>query len=79
MTHTGSLAAERERERNDSRIRMVFRYWMLIYGCVAAQMGWILRPFIGAPDLEFSLFRERDSNFLYALFRTVADLFSVGA
>ena len=26
-----------------------FRVWLVIYGLVGAQMGWVLRPFIGAP------------------------------
>jgi hypothetical protein len=45
------------------RARTVFRIWMVIYGIVGAQMGWILRPFIGSPDLPFELFRERRGSF----------------
>ena len=55
-------------------IRRVFRVWILIYGIVGAQMGWILRPFIGAPDLDFTWFRPRESNFLRALIETFSAL-----
>lgn len=55
-------------------IRRVFRVWILIYGVVGAQMGWILRPFIGAPGLDFTWFRPRESNFLRALLDTFAAL-----
>lgn len=55
-------------------IRRVFRVWIVIYGVVGAQMGWILRPFIGAPHLEFTWFRARESNIVEALVHTFADL-----
>jgi len=55
----------------------VFTFWTLIYGVVGAQMGWVLRPFIGTPDLPFELFRaERESNFFAAFFRAFGKLFS---
>jgi hypothetical protein len=46
-----------------------------MYAVVGAQMGWILRPFIGSPDLPFELFRERQSNFFQAVWRAFVDLF----
>jgi len=55
--------------------RQVFRFWILIYGVVGAQMGWVLRPFVGAPALPFEWFRnERDSNFFSALGKTLQTL-----
>lgn len=61
--------------QSDGRVRTVFRFWVLIYGCVGAQMGWILRPFIGSPELEFTWFRARESNFLIGFLQSLADLF----
>jgi len=52
----------------------VFRAWIVIYGIVGAQMGWILRPFIGAPSREFQWFRERESNFLGDVLNSLRDL-----
>jgi hypothetical protein len=43
--------------------RTVFRCWVVLFALVGAQMGWVMRPFIGTPELPFSWFRERDSNF----------------
>ena len=54
----------------------VFRAWLVIYGVVGAQMGWILRPFVGSPDLPFELFRQRESNFLQGLINALTKLFS---
>lgn len=45
----------------------IFRIWVIIYALVGAQMGWLLRPFIGTPDMKFSWFRERGGNFFQAL------------
>jgi hypothetical protein len=54
----------------------VFTLWIVIYAVVGAQMGWILRPFVGAPDLPFELFRsERDSNFFAAVLKALGTLF----
>jgi len=58
------------------RARSIFVLWTLIYAVVGAQMGWILRPFVGTPVREFSWFRERESNFFEAFFRALASLFT---
>tara|TARA_R110002126_G_C10475991_1_gene501466 strand:- start:1359 stop:2201 length:843 start_codon:yes stop_codon:yes gene_type:complete len=52
----------------------VFRAWIVIYGIVGAQMGWILRPFIGAPSRDFQWFRARESNFLGDVLNSLRDL-----
>lgn len=53
----------------------VFQVWLVVYGIVGAQMGWILRPFIGNPDQPFSLFRDRDGSFFGAVFEQFFNLF----
>jgi hypothetical protein len=55
--------------------RTIFRAWIVVYSVVGAQMAWILRPFIGAPDQPFVLFRHRASNFFEAFFQTLGRLF----
>ncbi len=57
-------------------VRTVFRIWMIVFGLVGAQMGWVLRPFVGNPSLPFTWFRGRESNFFQAVFHTIATLFS---
>ena len=56
--------------------RMIFRIWVVIYGLVGAQMGWLLRPFVGSPDLQFTWFRHRESNFFQAVFQHIQGLFT---
>lgn len=53
------------------KARTVFRVWVVVYAIVGAQMGWVLRPFIGAPGMEFTLFRNRESNFFLDFFETI--------
>ncbi len=59
-----------------SHVRLVFRLWMIVFGLVGAQMGWILRPFIGDPSLPFAWFRHRESNFFLAVLQALQNLFS---
>ena len=39
------------------RHRWLLRLWLLIYAFVGVQMGWLLRPFIGAPEQPVQFFR----------------------
>lgn len=56
--------------------KTVFTCWIIVFGFVGAQMGWVLRPFIGSPNMEFSWFRQRESNFFAAVLNTFFNLFS---
>jgi hypothetical protein len=53
---------EKESESLPNRHKLI-KAWLFLYGFVGSQLGWTLRPFFGAPDLPFSLFREIESNF----------------
>jgi len=52
--------------------------WILIYGFVGSQMAWTLRPFFGAPELPFELFREMGGNFYGDVLRSVGEILGVG-
>jgi hypothetical protein len=54
--------------------RLVFDCWVLVFGLVGAQMSWVLRPFIGSPDIPFEWFRPRSSNFFEAVFQALRSL-----
>ena len=57
-------------------VKKVFCVWIVVYGLVGAQMGWVLRPFIGSPNTDFSWFRARNSNFFQAVLDTINNLLS---
>ncbi|MEZ6037825.1 MAG: hypothetical protein R3F29_10120 [Planctomycetota bacterium] len=51
------------------------RLWAIVYCLVGAQMGWLLRPFLGDPQLPFAVLRPRDGNVLTGLVDTLRQLF----
>jgi hypothetical protein len=57
-------------------VKKVFSIWVIVFALVGAQMSWVLRPFVGSPDADFTFFRERESNFFQAVFKKVGDLLS---
>lgn len=57
------------------KAKSVFQIWTLVFGLVGAQMSWVLRPFIGSPNLPFEWFRDRESNFFLALLEMIQNLF----
>jgi hypothetical protein len=56
-------------------VKKVFGCWVVVFGLVGAQMGWVLRPLIGSPGTPFTWFRQRQSNFFEAVWETVRGLF----
>jgi hypothetical protein len=59
-----------------TQVRMVFVIWVIVFSLVGAQMGWVLRPFIGAPDVKVTFFRPRQGNFFQAVVDKVGDMSS---
>ncbi len=59
-------------------VKTVFRLWVVVFGLVGAQMGWVLRPFIGKPDMPFTWFRARESNFFEAVLDIISRLLTGG-
>ncbi|MGD1895424.1 MAG: hypothetical protein ACFB16_00565 [Phormidesmis sp.] len=49
--------------------------WVVLYGLVGSQLGWTLRPFFGADNEVFQIFRpEIDGNFYAKVFQTIASM-----
>ena len=69
-------ATRTRRARTDRRAKGVFVVWILMYSVVGAQMGWVLRPFIGTPFRRFEWFRDRESNFFENVLETLVALFT---
>jgi hypothetical protein len=64
-----------EGETLGQHTRSVFGCWVVVFAVVGAQMGWVLRPFIGNPEQPFEWFRERQSNFFEAVMNALRALF----
>lgn len=57
-------------------VRVVFQVWVVVFALVGAQMGWVLRPFIGNPNTTFTWFRVRESSFFEAVLTALQSVFS---
>jgi len=59
--------------------RAIFWIWLVVSALVGAQMSWVLRPFIGSPDREFTWFRPRESSFFEAVGKSLSMFLGVTA
>lgn len=73
---TASTPATGQLSHEQMMARRTFQVWLVIYALVGAQMGWVLRPFIGSPSLEFEWFRDRQANIFIDILRTIGNLLS---
>ena len=52
----------------------VFRIWIFILAFVGAQLSWSLRPFIGAKNVPFEVFRQKYGNFFVDVLSTMGSI-----
>lgn len=60
----------------ENHVWRVFYCWLAVFCLVGCQMGWVLRPFIGSPEIPFQWFRSRQSNFFEAVVNLIFSLFT---
>jgi hypothetical protein len=60
----------------NQRAFTVFSIWVAVFALVGAQMSWVLRPFVGSPDMPFAWFRRRESNFFIDLLHSFGEMFA---
>jgi hypothetical protein len=70
---SGPLEPVRDRAIPE-QVKTVFRVWVIVFGLVGAQMGWVLRPFVGSPHVPFTWFRPRGSSFFQAVLQALESL-----
>jgi hypothetical protein len=61
-------------DEGDSARRRVLRLWMFLYAFVGSQLAWTIRPFIGAPSIDFELFRQLGGNFYTNIFASLGEI-----
>ena len=54
--------------------RWILRGWMFIYAFVGSQLAWTIRPFVGAPNMEFEMFRQLGGNFYANIFASLGEI-----
>ncbi|MEM1185791.1 MAG: hypothetical protein AAGI53_12430 [Planctomycetota bacterium] len=75
-TTDGGQATFRRRRERTSSTQIVWA-WVVLYAIVGVQMGWVLRPFIGSPDTEFTFLRPIKSNAAEAIFGSMGQLMGI--
>lgn len=63
-----AIVLTREESLQRTRKRLL-QFWLVLYALVGSQLGWTLRPFFGAPNEPFQLFRNIEGNFYSQVFR----------
>lgn len=61
--------------KSSSAAHIVLYAWLVVFALVGAQMSWVLRPFIGAPTMQFTWFRPREASFFEAVAKAIRMLF----
>ncbi len=61
---------------SDARLMVVY-LWILVYAFVGSQVAWTLRPFVGAPSMQFELFRQLGGNFYTNIFASIGEILGV--
>lgn len=56
----------------------LLKSWLVLYGLVGSQLAWTLRPFFGAPNQPFQLFRDIEGNFYQQVIRIFFQFLSGG-
>jgi hypothetical protein len=64
------IVLEQDNQGSQTREKII-RCWLFLYAFVGSQLGWTLRPFFGAPDSVFQLFREREGNFYLSILQSL--------
>ena len=61
--YQGMKVVSADENEGASARKWILIMWMFVYAFVGSQMAWTLRPFLGAPQYPFELFRQLGGNF----------------
>ena len=54
-----------------NKMKNLFVMWLIIYSFVGLELTWVMRPFIGSPGEQFTLFRKRKGNIYESVFTSL--------
>lgn len=74
MFYKGMLTLMKSDEDTTKSRFNLLKGWLVLYGLVGSQLAWTLRPFFGAPNEPFQLFRDIEGNFYQQVIRSILSL-----
>lgn len=76
LYYASKIVLEQDNQGSDTRTKII-KGWLFLYAFVGSQLGWTLRPFFGAPDSVFQLFRDREGNFYLSVLKAIGYLLGI--
>lgn len=73
LYNASRIVLEQDNQGSQTRTKII-QGWLFLYAFVGSQLGWTLRPFFGAPDSIFQLFREREGNFYLSVLQSLSHI-----
>ncbi|WP_017651479.1 hypothetical protein [Fortiea contorta] len=72
--YEGMQLLSEEEEVGKKTRTTILRSWLFLYAFVGMQLGWFLRPFFGAPNSKFELFRAVTGNFYLDIVTAISEI-----
>lgn len=73
--YQGMEMLSKEDEDGQQTRMSILRFWLILYAFVGTQLAWTLRPFFGAPNNSFELFRQMQGNFYLDIVKAFGEIF----
>jgi hypothetical protein len=67
------LISDPDEEGQTIRTRLL-QFWLVLYGFVGSQLGWIIRPIFGSPNGQFELFRQLQGNIYLDIVKAISEV-----
>ncbi|MCL1468160.1 actin-binding WH2 domain-containing protein [Argonema galeatum] len=67
------LISEEDTEGQGTRTK-ILQFWLVLYGFVGSQLGWVIRPIFGNTQQPFVLFREMQGNIYLDIANAISEV-----
>lgn len=67
------LISEQDTEGQAAREK-ILQFWLILYGFVGSQLGWIIRPIFGNPNRSFVVLREIQGNIYLDIANAISEV-----
>lgn len=67
------LISEQDSEGQGARTK-ILQFWLVLYGFVGSQLGWIIGPIFGNPEKGFELVRQMQGNIYLDIVNAIAEV-----